>query len=266
MNMVQGETATPSRSTSLRGSAECKRACERITSYLSGTSRVRDHRALHAHLNACSDCNEIYRSALLSAARHGREMRGERELRTTRDQPSERAVPAAALVPRKKRAGMKVFVLAALGIALLSRAFPAQTGPNVELLAGHASVGDKGLTADGASAPLRSGDWLTTEAGSRARIAGGDVSFELGPSSRVRVVDPERAEVRLDAGELWVDGACTVTSEWGWVQVDSGRAHFVCEDDDVLVESISAPLIAATGFGEQRLAAGGAVRLATVGR
>jgi hypothetical protein len=82
----------------------------------------------------------------------------------------------------------------------------------------------------------------------------------------VRVVDPTHAEVRLDAGELSVDGACVVTSQRGWVQVESGRARLVCEDDDVLVESIDASVVAATGFGEQRLAARESVRLATVGR
>jgi hypothetical protein len=82
------------------------------------------------------------------------------------------------------------FVVAVAGPLLFAR-----PGWEVERLAGTPRVGERVVADKGR---LSAGDWLTTDAGSRARLKIGDIGeVVLEPGSRLGLVDPGRRQHRL---------------------------------------------------------------------
>jgi hypothetical protein len=267
MNMTQGEVELPSRSPHERGNAECASAVESVARFVRGATQIDEDRAMREHLAVCSDCNEHYRQALVALARRTREERVARESRVESAPVARKKRPFfSAGDPRANRVrAVKLMLVVGLALVALERAFPSKPGSQAEVLAGTARIGTREIAFGDDGAPVRDGAWLTVGPRSRARLTLEGASFVLGPATQLLVQDPAKAVLRLDSGELWIDGAANVTTPWGCVQIARGRAHMSCERDDVLVESLDASVLAATSSGETELAPGTSVRLATLG-
>ncbi len=100
---------------------------------------------------------------------------------------------------RPRRTGEALAAAAAVVLALSSLVVvarrPPQTGWNVARLEGQPRVGE---TLVGQHGRLGLGEWVETDATSRARIAVGAIGdVELGPRTRVRLVDAGRRSHRL---------------------------------------------------------------------
>lgn len=247
-------------------------ACERfrgsLGAYLAGRLEPGETRALREHAGRCAPCNELLRNDLLVAARMGRRLRREREDRERRERRSEsRRLAVAGATERARRPrrfALRLLLLPAVLFALLLNTSDLGLGRGATAtfrpLRGTAHAGGEPVDLAG-ERRVRRGDWCGTDEDSGARLRSDALTVELGPSTWLLVEDPRAGRLRLERGELLVDGRGTVTSPLGVVVVGPGRARLTLAESALDVRALEGTVRTADAAGERELAPGQARRL-----
>jgi hypothetical protein len=239
----------------------CAEARRQIAAFVQASPGVAETRFLRAHVARCPDCDDAYRGALAGAARVGhavREERVERE-RDRRHRDLVRLSRGAGGSTRRGRPWLKLF-LATCALFFLFTRLPALgfgAALFVERASGAVVAADVRVGADDRFSLAR-GQRCLTGPESSAVLRGEDGELRLGASTTVLVEEPggrEGTRVRLLAGALELTGSSVVTTEFGVVTLDDGRARL--ELDGLLRASCEAGELAIVGpLGERRLKAG----------
>ena len=232
-----------------------------------------EDRGFRSHLTSCEECAGIYRATLASAARLGRSIREERS-ELDREQRhtefKERAINATGDRPRRNRFGLRLALLPA-GVALALILFRAGGGTDslsVHWTGGEVRVAGERLGTDQRTIRLSRGDYCETRGNATAVITSSDdeedVAFELGTDTVVLVIDTKERDVRLQKGELFLNGPCTVSSAHGVLQVEHGSARLDVRGGLYDLECLEGELLWTGPTGERRLLPGEAIESSSV--
>jgi hypothetical protein len=273
MSMTSGERPIPLRG---RGSERSQSACEvfgpELSRYLAGDRLLAERQHLRAHLEDCSDCNELYRSSLLIAARAGRELRLGREEQAGQASFEARAA-ALARSPvatdskgsRSRRIALQALILGGLGLALFLQGLPnARSGPaaTFEVLSGTATRDGELARPDAPPTALTPGAHCSTGERASALLRVSSASLRLSEHSEVLLEGCNPARMRLVRGEVLVDGPALLTSVLGVVEVRSGRTRLAIRGGVLSVACESGASQVSTVDGVRDLAAGESLELA----
>jgi hypothetical protein len=127
---------------------------------------------------------------------------------------------------------------------------------SLEVLAGEVVLTSNTYAAVDPAVPLVRGDQCSTGPGGRARIECASAVVELEEDTLLVVEDEMEGRFRLDAGVLRVEGACTVTSRFGVVEVRSGRGGLRVGSAGLELESRDGRAVATNSLGARRLVPG----------
>lgn len=245
---------------------ECALALKLVRRFVSGDEQVAERARLRAHLSACTECSAQYRSEVVLLSRLARG--GDRSLESVQ-RLRERARREIAGRQRTRRVPLVRLVLPAVALyALFVIAGPALGGPaKLECLAGEVHVGRDLLAPGAPAAELARGVLCTSGANARAKLTCGDTVLVLEPDTAVLFERTQPLRVRLFGGRLAVDGAATVTSAAGVVEVPKGAGaiEFTSGTLSAVANDASWNLCDATGDqpvlpGERRTAVLGQMR------
>ena len=208
----------------------CREARRQIAAFLHESPGERESRFLRAHIERCADCAQAYREAVEGAARVGHALRTDREERTRTRRHAElvRLSRGSGGSRYRGRPWLKLF-LASCGLIFLLTRLPALgfgAALTVERTSGVVVAADVRVDGDQKIALVR-GQRCATGPTSSAVLRGADAELRLGSDTRVLVEEaggPGGARVRLLAGALDLDGECVVTTEYGVLTLDGGRA------------------------------------------
>lgn len=200
---------------------ECAQALKLVRRFVSGDEQVAERARLRAHLARCTECSAQYRSEVVLLARLARG--GERSLESVQ-RMKERASRELRQGQGRRRVPLVRLVLPAVGLyAIFVIVGPALGGDaELECLAGEVHVGAQLLEPGAAAAQLARGALCTSGANARAKLTCGDTVLVLEPDTALLFERAQPLRVRLFAGRLGVDGAATVTSAAGVVEVPEG--------------------------------------------
>ncbi len=242
---------------------------------LSSENTLADDPHLREHLNACADCNSLYRELLLADSRLRRtlvECESGVDSNAVEEAPVRRAILSPLAVARAgfsspgRGKATWVVLLAILCYAVI-RLTPDPSGTaRAQLLALEGlvhTVGDP-LAAGDPARELQRGDWLRTSEGARARLTLGTTTLEVAASSVVQVEEPSTRRLRLESGALDVDGPLIITSRFGIVEVEAGHARLSLDSRGLSVESTHGSVRTIDSQGERELATGERAQLAWV--
>jgi hypothetical protein len=200
---------------------ECAQALKLVRRFVSGDEQVAERVRLRAHLASCPECNAQYRSEVVLLSRLARG--GERSLESVQRMKA-RASRELARGQGRRRVPLVRLVLPAVGLyAIFVIVGPALGGAaQLECLAGEVHVGNVLLAPGAPAADLARGALCTSGANARAKLTCGDTVLVLEPDTALLFERGEPLRVRLFGGRLAVDGAATVTSAAGVVEVPEG--------------------------------------------
>jgi len=215
---------------------------EKLHDYVDDTLGTDERRALEAHLAVCPHCRAQLESfqALRSATNQL-----PRELTPARD-----LWPAiqARLQPSSAR-GRVMFALsrswkiaACIGIVLTVAGLwqwtdrPPSAAWQIAAVDGSPRIGKRVFKGQ---SQLRIGEWLETDAASRAKVSVGDIGeVDLEPNSRVRMIDASATDHRLELARgtmsalIWAPPRLFFVNTPSAVAVDLGCAYTLNVDDD----------------------------------
>ncbi len=144
-----------------------------------------------------------------------------------------RAIDATADGRRKNRFGLRLAMLPA-GVALLIILFRVGGGEDamfVHWRRGRVMIGEAILGESSTLQRLQPGDWVATEPGADAVFSisaeepgGANQLVQLGPGTKVLVINPKRRELRLEFGFLEILGPAIVQTAHGVLEL-TGRAQ-----------------------------------------
>lgn len=165
----------------------------------------------------------------------------ERALRPLRYEPRDRPLSLPAVEARRKPrpfGGVLVTLAAAAGfvVAVAGPGLFAPPGWEVQRLAGAPRVGSTVVADKGR---LAVGDWLTTDAGSRAKLKIGAIGHAfIDPGSRIGLVDSGRRQHRLTMpkgvmyAQIWAPPGKFFVDTPSAVAVDLGCAYTLVVEED----------------------------------
>ena len=271
--MFRGETPAPLRQPSPPGDERCEAAKESVAVLLSSGHTLADDPNLREHLNACADCNSIYRELLLADSRLRRTLVDcEAQANSSSDgaAPVRRAILSPLAVARAGfgspgRGKTTWVVMLAIICYAVIRLTPEPSGTaRAQLVALEGLVETVGepLAFGKPARELQRGDWVRTPEGARARLSLGATIVEIAASSLVQVEEPSTQRLRLESGALDVDGPLIITSRFGIVEVLAGHANLRLDPSGLSVESTHGSVRTIDSQGERDLAAGESAQLA----
>ena len=122
-----------------------------------------------------------------------------------------------------------------------------QTPWEIDRLEGAPLVGDKDLTA---ARPLRRGDWVRTDASSRARVSAPDVGrVDIGPGTEVRLLTSQSREHRIELAQGKLSAFIWAPPRLFFVETPAGVAEDLgCQYDLVVDRAGNGTLEVSLGF------------------
>jgi hypothetical protein len=212
------------------GVGACERAREALGRFVGKSLAPDEDREFRAHLTECTECRDLYRSTIASAARLGRTLREEREENTRvrrHHELHETAIAATGDARRPRRFGLRLALLPA-GIALLIllwRAGGGETTLVVHWDGGEVRAAGQLLGAERPTLLLEPGSWCVTRGNARARIASPEAEIRVGLDTQLVVEDVPQCRLRLQKGELELEGAWVVSTAHGVLEIEEGAAR-----------------------------------------
>lgn len=221
----------------------CARTTVVLRAFLAGRAdRTRDP-VVRDHLASCAACRARYEEAVEAAAHVGgarRRRRDEETLRTERtdelrrEDPRAQAAERAASERRARAHRLRLLLLPAAAIVLLTQLgrfggeVPVETRPIATWIGGEVQAGGRGL--DGADDPrlLTRGQRCETGPEGSARLRTGRVTLTLGPETRLLVESAGR--FRLERGTLGFEGTCAITTHLGVLEAAEAAGTLVLVD------------------------------------
>lgn len=218
-----------------------------LQDYLDGTLPADEERAVKRHLESCTACRhakERLRTLLAELAALPRSLEPpgnlwegiEAQIQAPAPQPSQAPLdtpnrrrsrnPKASPAPRRF-ATRKAFALATVatllvGLGVFWLASRSEPGWDVVLLDGAPQIGDATLMQD---QRLRVGEWLATDAASRARVNVGEIGFvDVGPETRVQLRAAKTQEHRLALAEGRIEAQIWAPPRLFYVETPSALA------------------------------------------
>lgn len=207
-------------------SSTCDLTEARIRRFLGQGLGAEEREALREHLSGCESCREGYRTAVettaaLGAARREERVTVARALSRERWRPSRLMTAAASGRHRRPGQGFRTLVYPCLIAALLfslSRSLEPQ-GARLHVETGTVRAGASSVED---VARLRQGSIIRTEAGSRARLDGGQGRAILQSDSSVLVERTRSLRLRLVSGCVNLEGPSVVVVPGRVLELDEG--------------------------------------------
>ena len=225
------------------------------------TSRVRRHRA------ACPACDALWRGQVAAAAslqsRRRREREaGERERRRTKHRRL--ALEAAAFDTgvrggrRQRGWRLRLLLLPAFAMVLMAVIHPLGRArrASLSILAGEVQLTANRYGTEDPPVPLVRGDQCSTGSRARARVVGAEGSVELDQETFLVVEDEMGLRLRLESGAVAVEGSAEITSRFGVVEVEKGRALLRTLADGLELQAERGRVIATNGEGARQVLPG----------
>lgn len=236
----------------------CTDCTARLHDYVDGELTASDVHTVETHLRTCANCraqHEALRKLLATVAALPPEIAPERdlwrELRTEIEQPAVPAHQRSAAergltppsIPRMVVIRWCVPLAIAASIALLAilleRSIASRgrdSAWSVATVAGAPRVGTRLVRHEAA---FRVGQWLETDAASRAKVAVGRIGeVSVGPNSRLRLIDTESTNHRLELERgtlralIWAPPRLFFVNTPSATAVDLGCAYTLAVDED----------------------------------
>ena len=244
-----------------RGDVSCAEARKLLTRFLEAALPAREDRALRRHLPGCAECRERYTDVLAAAAGVGRSLKAERlerERVERRETQRRLAFGASTATPERRLLFLRPLLWSALIVFLMFRLTHELTGPGplaVTIERGTATVAGQALGPVAPESDADRGDWCSTGRETRLILAAGAAELALESESDLMIESVEPFRVRLETGAAEVEGACTIVTLLGAVEVD-GEARVGIEDGQLVVACRTGAARVSTPSEERTVAAG----------
>jgi hypothetical protein len=234
----------------------CKEVHKKLNEYIDGELSAAGEDALRAHIDDCTECAAeaaALRALRGTAAELARGMEPDEDLWpaiertiTSDGTPARKRGRVRRLVPptwTMTGVAWRAAVLAAAAIAVVlgAREWRARTGAEspgttweVTRLEGSPVLGKMDITA---RTTLGRGEWLRTDANSRARLTGSDIGrVDVGPASAVRLVRAGEKEHRIELAEGQLSAFIWAPPRLFFVETPSGVAEDLGCQYDLIVD------------------------------
>ncbi|QDU67742.1 FecR domain-containing protein [Engelhardtia mirabilis] len=207
---------------------------------------------LRQHLSGCASCKSEYRGRMETQARLGRQVR---ESHRGAISVEHGGLGPERQEPRIRPKSLRRFAMFVVPAALFFFATRLSSDWNFEppltahWVEGTSWIGGHALDADSVSVKLVRSDLILTEPGARCRIEAGSFDLSIDPGARLLVISSLTRRVRLEEGQVELEGRATLETPLGMVEVFDGEAQITLDGGglEVLARSGDVVLVDARG-------------------
>ncbi len=250
---------------------ECARARELMHGFIDRDLTPEESSQVQSHLDGCVACAAeaaALRDVVGSLSRLPRDITPDTDLwpaiarqltpaagASVRTATDESTRPGAARIAawlglgrRQLAWGVSVLALAVLALVVGRAVWEGRQTPwEIDRLEGAPLVGDKDLTG---ARPLRRGDWVRTDASSRARVSAPDVGrVDIGPGTEVRLLTSRSREHRIELAQGTLSAFIWAPPRLFFVETPAGVAEDLgCQYDLVVDRAGNGTLEVSLGF------------------